>query len=640
MPVVHDIFARQPRKRARTEAHAVSLHAESEQQQRQHDCHMHDQYDHTRSHEEEEEKEEKQEERKHDSDERMEEEEEKESPSNGRPTRPTQVLYINEKDLIETDDQARKRRRFEQNKLWCEAATRCAEAANKTERLRAELIAKITRQNQKLNQNSVRNAPLAADVAVAAEKARQIEVLLKDDAVGVRARQERLQQAESGLLDEFAQLTIQAEKEHRIGEEAERVYSRRFIAGDRLRDAGFSKGWMRFRAVMSRLDSLGFTRSNLQKTLHLHFLQACLALIFGAEWAEVKDEVFAMLGIERINTEVLARTARRMGKTASVAMFVVAMLESCTGIKICIFSTGQRASSALMTEIKRLLKKLPNGLERIVKETQEELRFAPAAVGKTKNEKRAAELSDDVSVLYSYPAATTSQFTHTHLNTRNQASWTTPTPFRAIRTSFDLGHIRVTIEYKQTAHYCSGCDWRAHAYVVVLLACIYVRVCLRQQTISLLLRTPTCLVLHRTTTAPRTFFSSFAPKAWQMWIGTTRHLRSMCARFLRRVSTRSIRKPCCCMVRPLRRQCLCFTNAFSHPTTQMRARYPPPSSHAIATSNPRGSSASSSTTKHASIPTSTPRRLRAARATMDFWRCACPCWRSTRRTRSRLTHDT
>jgi branched-subunit amino acid transport protein len=138
--------------------------------------------------------------------------------------------------------------------------------------------------------------------------------------------------------------------------------------------------------------------------------------VFKEEWAEVKEQVFAMFGITAIQTECLARTARRMGKTASVAMFCVAVLENVPGIKICIFSTGQRASSALMTEIKRLLKKVPNGTDRIVKETQEELRFAPAAVGNSKAEKRAAELSDDVAVLYSYPGGTTSQCAYTYFS--------------------------------------------------------------------------------------------------------------------------------------------------------------------------------------------------------------------------------
>jgi hypothetical protein len=145
-----------------------------------------------------------------------------------------------------------------------------------------------------------------------------------------------------------------------------------------------------------------------------------------------------MFNIRCVRTEVLVRTPRRMGKTVSVAMFVAAVLENCPGIKICIFSTGQRASSGLMSEIKKLLKKIPNGTERIVKETQEELRFAPCAVGNTAAEKNAAQLSDNVSILYSYPGGTTCQLTKQNTFKTGDSVRPPPPPPPSLQTSNDF----------------------------------------------------------------------------------------------------------------------------------------------------------------------------------------------------------
>jgi hypothetical protein len=57
-------------------------------------------------------------------------------------------------------------------------------------------------------------------------------------------------------------------------------------------------------------------------------------------------------GITRIRFEVMILTPRRFGKTVSVAMFVLSMMLCLPGVRVCVFSTGKRASSGLMQEIK------------------------------------------------------------------------------------------------------------------------------------------------------------------------------------------------------------------------------------------------------------------------------------------------
>lgn len=50
------------------------------------------------------------------------------------------------------------------------------------------------------------------------------------------------------------------------------------------------------------------------------------------------------------------------------------MLLNVPGIKICIFSTGKRASGGLMLEIMDRLREIPGGSSRILKQNQEQVR--------------------------------------------------------------------------------------------------------------------------------------------------------------------------------------------------------------------------------------------------------------------------
>lgn len=90
------------------------------------------------------------------------------------------------------------------------------------------------------------------------------------------------------------------------------------------------------------------------------------------------------------------------------------MLVNVPGISLCIFSTGQRASSALMREIKRLLSKVPNGAQRIVRQTEELLFVSPTprdpSLGVNSASTRDLANNSDVSKLYSFPAGTHVRF--------------------------------------------------------------------------------------------------------------------------------------------------------------------------------------------------------------------------------------
>lgn len=79
------------------------------------------------------------------------------------------------------------------------------------------------------------------------------------------------------------------------------------------------------------------------------------------------------LGLTRIRPECLAVAPRRFGKTVAVSVFNTAMLMHCPSVQILVFSTGQRASTALNRACVGLLE-YAGASDRIVKNTDEQVR--------------------------------------------------------------------------------------------------------------------------------------------------------------------------------------------------------------------------------------------------------------------------
>jgi hypothetical protein len=114
---------------------------------------------------------------------------------------------------------------------------------------------------------------------------------------------------------------------------------------------------------------------------HKAFTNACLPKIYGEkDWNENSVRVMQQLKINEIRFEVTAITPRRWGKTWSVAMFVLSLMLAVPGIRICVFSTGKRASTSLMEIILQFMGNVPELDGRKVKENQEELYIADAAL--------------------------------------------------------------------------------------------------------------------------------------------------------------------------------------------------------------------------------------------------------------------
>jgi len=119
-------------------------------------------------------------------------------------------------------------------------------------------------------------------------------------------------------------------------------------------------------------------------------------------------------GIKEISSEVLIVTPRRFGKTTAVAMYVTACLLFIPGVKIAIFSTGQRASTSLTDLVRTFLRAIQGASERIVEQTKEHLFVAavPLPRGQGLHSQAAKDLSVDpkTSKLYSLPGESKGKF--------------------------------------------------------------------------------------------------------------------------------------------------------------------------------------------------------------------------------------
>lgn len=148
----------------------------------------------------------------------------------------------------------------------------------------------------------------------------------------------------------------------------------------------------RLNTIRQVLDSFGLERSDMQKVFHEDMIGACAKLIFKDDLLSELDDLLLELGVDELQQQFMAITPRRMGKTYSVAMFVVALLFGIEGIEQAIFSTGRRASQKLIELVYRLLCKIPGMRESITKHNVETI-WIQGPYG-----------DDDVRKVFSYPS--------------------------------------------------------------------------------------------------------------------------------------------------------------------------------------------------------------------------------------------
>lgn len=133
----------------------------------------------------------------------------------------------------------------------------------------------------------------------------------------------------------------------------------------RKRGAGGEGGILQLGRLMELLDGFGMQRSRIQKQLHRGMAGSVVQRIFCNDSdANMRLGMFQH-GIESSKQQFMAITPRRFGKTTAVAMFVAAFALAVPGSVTAIFSTGRRASSLLLQQIKAMITVIPGAASSI-----------------------------------------------------------------------------------------------------------------------------------------------------------------------------------------------------------------------------------------------------------------------------------
>jgi hypothetical protein len=119
------------------------------------------------------------------------------------------------------------------------------------------------------------------------------------------------------------------------------------------------------RAYLAKLDTLGWARSYHQRLFHDDFLKACTRSFWKLEppgqFARDHQRVLRVNSWDHIAQEILISTPRRFGKTISVSMFCAAMLLSCPGVEISIYSTCKRISQKILRNVQKFALMIADG---------------------------------------------------------------------------------------------------------------------------------------------------------------------------------------------------------------------------------------------------------------------------------------
>lgn len=175
----------------------------------------------------------------------------------------------------------------------------------------------------------------------------------------------------TGLLASLGK-TVEAEvKKHTFIPRAEAIWGE-------VRKPSHGSGHTRLRNIERLLDVL-LHRSEDQKIFHEAAVDACLPLVYGAQWAHAAANVMKKRKLRKIQPEVLFLASRRIGKTIAVGSLVADLMRYIPGIRIVIFSAGSRASVSAKTKVKSFIKSIKGFSPTwMVKDSKEELQLRPS----------------------------------------------------------------------------------------------------------------------------------------------------------------------------------------------------------------------------------------------------------------------
>lgn len=127
----------------------------------------------------------------------------------------------------------------------------------------------------------------------------------------------------------------------------------------------------RLEFVLSNIPKM--IRHEYQVMFHREMEMAMLPKIYDSEWDSDSNTILMKYKQLTHKPEKLIVCPRRFGKTASIVMFIVAVLYVIPGITIAVFSTCKRTAAKLITWATRLLQQMPGFQEKKAKVNSEEI---------------------------------------------------------------------------------------------------------------------------------------------------------------------------------------------------------------------------------------------------------------------------
>ena len=225
------------------------------------------------------------------------------------------------------------------------------------------------------------------------------------------------------FINDVRKKLIYAREYRKIEQQLAELHTRETVPFENDNGHIMCDGDKRLRHIRTLLSTFSEIRSEQQKEFHDKFLIACLPHIYGKDWEAHRIRVLEQFKIKRIRFEVMAVTPRRFGKSWAVAMFCAALLLAVPSIRICVFSTGKRASGSLMELVTKFINKVPGGNERICKKTEEQLFLANVALAAGSGVGSAAaklrQTDDATSKLFSFPSSVKGKSRYTRREARS-----------------------------------------------------------------------------------------------------------------------------------------------------------------------------------------------------------------------------
>ena len=198
--------------------------------------------------------------------------------------------------------------------------------------------------------------------------------------------------------DDLASLIARYEEEDEEGSS-----SQPDIPGTLTNTGGFRDGFERMRRCRMALEALdqgGWKRSYHQRLFHEAYIAACARPFWKIDppgsFARAHQKILDVNNWENLAQEILISTPRRFGKTISVSMFAAALMFSCAGCEVSIYSTCKRISTKLLRNVVMFLGIIYDVLKcdrlKVIRSNQEEVHL------------QGDEGYKDVRIIQSYPS--------------------------------------------------------------------------------------------------------------------------------------------------------------------------------------------------------------------------------------------